>query len=43
MTAVERARVDSETNLHDILDKVHEISIDHSPAFTPVSGIYPGV
>lgn len=29
MTAVERARVDSETNLRDILDKVHEISIDH--------------
>ena len=29
MTAVERARVDSETVLGDILDKVHEISIDH--------------
>ena len=29
MTAVERVRVDSETNLRDILDKVHEISIDH--------------
>ncbi len=29
MTAVERVRVDSETNLADILDKVHEISIDH--------------
>jgi len=29
MTAVERIRVDSETNLRDILDKVHEISIDH--------------
>jgi type I restriction enzyme M protein len=29
MTAVERARVDSETNLRDILDKVHEISIEH--------------
>lgn len=28
MTAVERVRVDSETNLRDILDKVHEISID---------------
>lgn len=28
MTAVERARVDSETNLRDILDKVDEISID---------------
>lgn len=29
MTAVERVRVNSETNLRDILDKVHEISIDH--------------
>jgi type I restriction enzyme M protein len=29
MTAVERVRVDSEANLRDILDKVHEISIDH--------------
>jgi type I restriction enzyme M protein len=29
MTAVERVRVDSETNLRDVLDKVHEISIDH--------------
>jgi type I restriction enzyme M protein len=29
MTAVERVRVDSETNLRDILDKVHEISIYH--------------
>jgi type I restriction enzyme M protein len=29
MTAVERVRVDSETNLRDILDNVHEISIDH--------------
>ena len=29
MTAVERVRVDSETNLRDILDKVHEISVDH--------------
>ncbi|MBR4738350.1 MAG: N-6 DNA methylase [Rhodocyclaceae bacterium] len=29
MTAVERARVDSEANLRDILDRVHEISIDH--------------
>jgi len=29
MTAVERVRVDSETNLRDILDKVNEISIDH--------------
>ena len=29
MTAVEKVRVDSETNLRDILDKVHEIHIDH--------------
>ncbi len=29
MTAVERVRVDSETNLRDILDKVDEINIDH--------------
>jgi type I restriction enzyme M protein len=29
MTAVERVRVDSETNLRDILDRVDEISIDH--------------
>ena len=29
MTAVERVRVDSEANLCDILDRVHEISIDH--------------
>jgi len=29
MTAVEKVRVDSETNLRDILDKVDEISIDH--------------
>ena len=29
MTAVEKVRVDSETNLCDILDKVHEIHIDH--------------
>lgn len=29
MTAVERVRVDSETNLRDILDKVHEISINN--------------
>jgi len=28
MTAVERVRVDSETNLRDILDKVHEIQIE---------------
>lgn len=29
MTAVERTRVDSETNLRDILDLVHQIHIDH--------------
>ncbi|WP_291523958.1 hypothetical protein, partial [Acidithiobacillus sp.] len=29
MTAVERVRVDDEANLRDILDRVHEISIDH--------------
>lgn len=29
MTAVERVRVDSETNFCNILDRVHEISIDH--------------
>jgi len=29
MTAVEKARVDSETNFRDILDKVNEIHIDH--------------
>jgi type I restriction enzyme M protein len=29
MTAVEKVRVDSEANLRDILDKVHEIHIDH--------------
>jgi len=29
MTAVERVRVDSETNLRDIFDKVDEINIDH--------------
>ncbi|MBS0170643.1 MAG: N-6 DNA methylase [Nitrospira sp.] len=29
MTAVERVRVDSEANLRDILDRVHQISIDH--------------
>jgi len=29
MTAVEKVRVDSETNLRDILDKVHEIQINH--------------
>ena len=29
MTAVERVRMDSETNLRDVFDKVHEINIDH--------------
>ena len=29
MTAVERVRVDSEANLRDILDKVHELHVDH--------------
>jgi type I restriction enzyme M protein len=29
MTAVEKVRVDSETNLRDIFDKVHEISVDN--------------
>ncbi|GGA67639.1 hypothetical protein GCM10011521_02230 [Arenimonas soli] len=29
MTAVEKLRVDSEANLRDILDKVHQINIDH--------------
>src|ERR1035437_1074185 len=29
LTAVERVRVDSETNLCDILDRVNEISIEH--------------
>lgn len=29
MTAVEKVRVDSEANLCDILDKVHQINIDH--------------
>jgi len=29
MTAVEKVRVDSEANLRDILDKVHELHVDH--------------
>lgn len=29
MTAVEKVRVDAETNLRDVLDRVHEISIEH--------------
>jgi hypothetical protein len=42
MTAVERVRVDSETNLCDILDRVHEISIDHiddTALLHPVAGV----
>lgn len=42
MTAVERVRVDSETNLRDILDKVHEINIDHvdDTQFFTLSQVY---
>jgi type I restriction enzyme M protein len=42
MTAVERVRVDSETNLRDILDKVHEISVDHidNTHFFTLSQVY---
>ena len=42
MTAVDRVRVDSETNLRDILDKVHEISIDHidNTHFFTLSQVY---
>jgi type I restriction enzyme M protein len=42
MTAVERVRVDSETNLRDILDKVHEIHIDHvdDTQFFTLSQVY---
>jgi len=29
MTAVERVRVDSETNFRDILDKVHQLNVEH--------------
>ncbi len=42
MTAVERVRVDSETNLRDILDKVHEIKteqVDDTHFFT-LSQVY---
>jgi type I restriction enzyme M protein len=42
MTAVERVRVDSETNLRDILDKVHQLhtdSIDDTHFFT-LSQVY---
>ncbi len=42
MTAVERVRVDSETNLRDILDKVHEINTDHvdNTQFFTLSQVY---
>ena len=42
MTAVERVRVDSETNLRDILDKVDEINIDHvdDTQFFTLSQVY---
>lgn len=42
MTAVEKVRVDSETNLRDILDKVHEINIDHvdDTQFFTLSQVY---
>lgn len=45
MTAVERVRVDSETNLRDILDKVHEISVDHidDQHFFTLSQVYEGL
>jgi type I restriction enzyme M protein len=45
MTAVERVRVDSETNLRDVLDKVHEISIDHidDKHFFTLSQVYEGL
>ena len=45
MTAVERVRVDTETNLRDVLDKVDEISIDHvddTHVFT-LSQVYEGL
>jgi type I restriction enzyme M protein len=42
MTAVEKVRVDSETNLRDILDRVHEISISHidNAHFFTLSQVY---
>jgi type I restriction enzyme M protein len=45
MTAVERVRVDSETNLRDILDLVNEISIDHidDRHFFTLSQVYEGL
>lgn len=45
MSAVERVRVDSETNLRDIFDKVDEISIDHmdDTHFFTLSQVYEGL
>lgn len=42
MTAVERVRVDDEANLRDILDRVHEISVDHidNAHFFTLSQVY---
>lgn len=42
MTAVERVRVDSETNLRDILDKVHQLHTDHvdNTHFFTLSQVY---
>lgn len=42
MTAVERVRVDSETNLRDILDKVHQLHTDHvdDTQFFTLSQVY---
>lgn len=42
MTAVERVRVDSETNLRDILDKVHQLHADHvdDTQFFTLSQVY---
>ncbi len=45
MTAVERVRVNDEANLRDILDRVHEISIDHidDTHFFTLSQVYEGL
>ncbi|HWL64148.1 MAG TPA: N-6 DNA methylase [Steroidobacteraceae bacterium] len=42
MTAVEKVRVDAEANLRDILDRVHEISVDHidNTHFFTLSQVY---
>lgn len=42
MTAAERVRVDSETNLRDILDKVHQLNTDHvdNTHFFTLSQVY---